>query len=276
MKTSQTPTFRSLLEQLIRRHDAHEVFTAFASLAACALAHGTRETEYLEEARRWNRDELEIFSHALAALVMEMEAQPFTDLLGGHYMELALSHKGQQWNGEFHTPQNICEMTAHMLAADSSLPAEGPITLCEPACGAGAMILAFAKALSPENRRRLRVTAIDISKTACDMCFINATLWGIPTEVIHGNTLSMKFFASWRNIHWIFRGRLHLFAGLAAAQNQADASQTEKEDKDENKTMMPLATALITAAAEQQGQPPSPEKTEQIKAALGQQMFDFA
>ncbi|WP_342751048.1 N-6 DNA methylase [Termitidicoccus mucosus] len=274
MKTSQTPTFRPLLEQLIRRHDAHTVFTAFASLAACALAHGTREAEYLEEAKRWSRNELEIFSHALAALVMEMEAQPFTDLLGGHYMELALSHKGQKWNGEFHTPQNICEMIAHMLAGDSSLPPEGPVTLCEPACGAGAMILAYAKALSPENRCRLRVTAIDISKTACDMCFINSTLWGIPVEIVHGNTIAMKFFASWRNIHWVFRGRLHLFAGLAAAQNQTDAPQSENGN--ENETMMPLATALIASTAAQQGQPPTPEKAEQIKAALGQQMFDFA
>ncbi|OAM91253.1 N-6 DNA methylase [Termitidicoccus mucosus] len=274
MKTSQAPAFRPLLEQLIRHHDAYTVFTAFASLAACALAHGTREAEYHEEAKRWNRDELEIFSHALAALVMEMEAQPFTDLLGGHYMELALSHKGQQWNGEFHTPQHICEMMVQMLAGDSLLPTEGPVTLCEPACGAGAMILAYAKALSPENHCRLRVTAIDISKTACDMCFINTTLWGIPTEVIHGNTLSMKFFASWRNIHWVFQGRLHLFAGFTAAQNQTDAPQSENGNG--NETMKPLATALIASAAEQQGQPPTPEKAEQIKAALGQQMFDFA
>ena len=39
---------------------------------------------------------------------------------------------------------------------------------------------------------------------------------------------------------------------------------------------MPLATALIAATAARQGQPPTPEKTKQIKAALGQQMFDFA
>ena len=165
-------------------------------------------------------------------------------------------------------------MIAHMIAGDSSLPPEGPVTLCEPACGAGAMILAYAKALSPENRCRLRVTAIDISKTACDMCFINTTLWAIPAEVIHGNTLSMKFFASWRNIHWVFRGRLHLFAGLAAGQNQTDAPQSETGHG--NEPAMPLATALIAATAARQGQPPTPEKTKQIKAALGQQMFDFA
>ena len=106
MKAKDQPTFRSLIEQLIRRHDAYRVFAGFTSLAACALAHGTREAEYLNEAKRWDRDELETFSYALAALIMEMEAKPFTDLLGGHYMDLALSHKGQQWNGEFHTRPN--------------------------------------------------------------------------------------------------------------------------------------------------------------------------
>ena len=84
----------------------------------------------------------------------------------------------------------------------------------------------------------------------------------------------MKFFASWRNIHWVFRGRLHLFAGLAAGQDQTDAPQSETGNG--NEPAMPLATALIASAAGQQGQPPTSEKIEQIKAALGQQMFDFA
>lgn len=271
MKTKEQPTFRSLIEQLVRRHDAYKVFAAFTNMAACALAHGTRETEYLDEAKRWERDELEIFSHALGALVAEMEAQPFTDLLGGHYMDLALSHKGQQWNGEFHTPKTICELMARVVAGDTPPPGDGPITLCEPACGAGAMILAYAQALPPDARRRLRVTAIDIGKTACDMCFINTTLWGIPAEVIHGDTLRMKFFASWRNIHWIFRGNLHLFAGLAAAPGEDGAPQP-----DHAASMANLTKTVMASAAEEQGRPPSSEKAEQIKTALGQQTFDFS
>ncbi|MCU0750720.1 MAG: hypothetical protein MUF13_14360, partial [Akkermansiaceae bacterium] len=122
-------------------------------------------------------------------------------------------------------------------------------------------------------RRRLRVTAIDISKVACDMCFINTTLWGIPTEVIHGDTLRLEFRASWRNIHWIFRGNLHLLAGLAdnSHAETADAPQADTAAKMPN-----LAKAVIVSAAEGQGQPPSRQKTEQIKAALGQQMMDFS
>jgi hypothetical protein len=133
-----------------------------------------------------------------------MEGRPFEDVLGGYYMEFALSHKGQQWNGEFHTPKAICDLMAQITLGDvKSLPKDRPITVCEPACGAGAMILSLGQACPPEARRRLRVTAIDISRTACDMTFVNTTLWGIPTRVIHGNSLSLECWAAWSNIHWI-------------------------------------------------------------------------
>ena len=108
MKTKSQPSdFRKLLERISHRHDTRRTFEAFTRLAACALAAQTREPEYLEEAKRWERTNLELFAEALAALTAEMETKPFEDLIGGHYMEFALSSKGQQWNGEFHTPKSI-------------------------------------------------------------------------------------------------------------------------------------------------------------------------
>ncbi|WP_342751129.1 N-6 DNA methylase (plasmid) [Termitidicoccus mucosus] len=139
----------------------------------------------------------------MGALILQMEKEPFTDLLGTYYMDMIISKGGQQCHGEFHTPQEICRLIGRMLADGDSLPESGPVTICEPACGSGAMILALAEQYGPANIRRLRVTAIDINRMACDMCFINTTLWGIPTHVIHGNSLNLKFEASWRNIHWI-------------------------------------------------------------------------
>jgi hypothetical protein len=94
--------FRKILESISHRHDTRRVFEGFTKLAAYALAAQTRETEYLEEAKCWTRDELMLFSQALGALVLEMESRPFEDLIGGYYMDFALSSKGQQWNGEFH------------------------------------------------------------------------------------------------------------------------------------------------------------------------------
>ena len=244
-KKSQPSDFRKILESISHRHNTRSVFDAFTRLAACALAAQTREAEYLEEAKRWEKPDMVLFSEALGALVAEMETCPFEDIIGGHYMEFALSHKGQQWNGEFHTPKTVCDLMARMTLGDmTSIPAEGPITVCEPACGAGAMILSLAEACSPEVRRRLRVTAMDINRTACDMAFINTTLWGIPTRVIHGNTLSMECWAAWSNIHYIM-------------------------------PWLPLAMRVQTPEAREQGQPPKAAEVERIKVTLGQQELAF-
>lgn len=241
MSAKKPGDFRTILERISHRHDTRCVFDGFTRLAACALAAQTREAEYLEEAKRWGKADLDLFAEALGALVSQMEIRPFEDLIGGHYMEFALSQKGQQWNGEFHTPKPICDLMARMTLGDTdSLPTEGPIMVCEPACGAGAMILSLAQACSPDIRRRLRVTAMDISRTACDMAFVNTTLWGVPTRIIHGHTLSMECWAAWSNIHYIA-------------------------------PWLPLALRIRTPEALEQGEPPKSAEVERIKVSLGQQ-----
>ena len=244
-KKSPPGDFRKILERLSHCHDNRHVFDAFTRFSACALAAETREAEYLEEAKRWEKPDLDLFAEAFAVLISEMESRPFEDLIGGYYMECALSTKGQQWHGEFHAPKPICDLMARMTLGDvESLPAEGPITVCEPACGAGAMILSFAEVCPPEVRRRLRVTAIDISRTACDMAFVNTTLWGIPTRVIHGNSLSMECWAAWSNIHYLM-------------------------------PWLPVGLRTQTPEAPVQGQPPIPAEVERIKVALDQQELTF-
>jgi type I restriction-modification system DNA methylase subunit len=252
-RKSEPSDFRKILESISRRHDTRKVFDAFVRFAACALAAQTREAEYLEEVKHWERQDLDLFGKALGALVLEMEGRPFEDVLGGYYMEFALSHKGQQWNGEFHTPKPICDLMARMTLGDvESLPKDRPFTICEPACGAGAMILSLGEACLPEVRRRLRVTAIDISRTACDMAFVNTTLWGIPTRIIHGNTLSMECWAAWSNIHWIMP-----WLSLVP--------------------MHPLSAMMPPGPPTdiRQGEPPTPAEVQRIAVSLHQPEFTF-
>ena len=91
MKTKSQPRdFRKILERLFHRHDTRSVFDAFLCFTACALAMQTREAEYLEEAKRWEKPDLELFAEAFAALVSEMETRPFEDVIGGYYMEFAI------------------------------------------------------------------------------------------------------------------------------------------------------------------------------------------
>jgi len=252
-RKSPPSDFRQILESISRKHDTRKVFDAFVRFAACALAAQTREAEYVEEVKHWERQDLDLFGKALGALVLEMEGRPFEDVLGGYYMEFALSHKGQQWNGEFHTPKPICDLMARMTLGDvESLPKDRPITVCEPACGAGAMILSLGEACPPEVRRRLRVTAIDVSRTACDMTFVNTTLWGIPTRVIHGNSLSLEMWSAWSNIHWLLPWLslvpMHPVSAMCPPGPRKDIGQ---------------------------GEPPTPAEVERIRNSLHQPEFMF-
>src|SRR5687767_14947114 len=86
---SPSGDFRSFLKELSHSRDTRQVFDAFVCFAACALATGTREDEYLEEAKRWEKPELNLFAKAFALLISEMETRPFEDLIGSYYRRKA-------------------------------------------------------------------------------------------------------------------------------------------------------------------------------------------
>lgn len=251
----KSPDFRKILDGLAVSKNSFDVFRSFVRLAACVVAAQTREREYLEEAGRWSRAELDQFSAALGALVLEMESEPFTDVLGPVYMDL-MGKTAQDRRGTFHTPPAICKLMAQMVAGP--VPETGPITMCEPCCGSGAMILAFAESLPRPELHRLRVTAIDVDPVACDMCFINTTLWGVPCVVIQGNSLSLELRAQWRNVH-------HLMPFLRfVVGNSGDASEAVTSEA----VASIFSGETVAAASREQGTPPGPELVQQLRVQL--------
>ena len=196
-------TWYKPLEQLANRtgRGCSSTLTSFLTLTTCALSAGTREEMYLEEAQRWDKDQLLVMGRALAHLIDAMERRPYTDLLGEIYTEWSWN-KDKQRTGEYYTPQPVCDLMAQMMITD--IPDKRPITLSEPACGSGRMILASAKVLADKGvpPQALWVQAIDLSRAACFMTFINTTLWGIPCQVIHGDTLRATAHATYENVFW--------------------------------------------------------------------------
>jgi hypothetical protein len=194
--------YRKIIESIARTRSSQlQVFADFCRMSACALSLLKREPEYLEIAGRYTRDELSDISQALANLVNEMEEKPFTDILGDYYLEVA-SHSSKQARGEFYTPPQISKLMAGMLFNVEAVKAKGvPITVNEPACGSGGMVLAVAELFAPDSVDLLRVTCQDINPLSADMTFINTTLWGIPAQVILGDTIRMTETARWKNPH---------------------------------------------------------------------------
>ena len=234
MSEPNASCYRKIIRDVARhRGAAVTVFADFCRMAACALALQTREEEYLEVAGRYSKEELELLSKALALLVTEMERSPFEDLLGSFYLEVA-SKATQDARGEFYTPRPVSQAIARMpFDAERVKEENRPITLCEPACGAGGMVLALAELLAPSHVQLLRVTCWDLNPVAADMCYVNTTLWGIPAEVVWGDTLRMAVHRSWRNIHWARAGedmrRLlqKLFSGGQPSGVEISAERTE-------------------------------------------------
>lgn len=197
-------TYRTIIEKIAFSHSSVAiVFTDFCRMVACSLALQTREEEYLEVIRPYSKEQLHQFSKAFALLVQEMESHPFTDCLGSYYLEIA-AHSSKQTRGEFHTPQEISRLMARItIDADASISRSQPITINEPACGAGGMVLAIAELFAPKHVDLLRVTCQDINPVATDMTYINTSLWGIPAKVILDNAISPQAPQKiWKNIHW--------------------------------------------------------------------------
>jgi len=210
-------------------------------MAACCYAAGQREEEYLEVAGRYSREELSEFARAMALLVTEMQGKPFEDCLGIYYTEIAAKNTVSA-RGEFYTPHALAEVLARLSVDPAAIIEKGkPITVSDPCSGSGGLILSFAKLFAPQAPSEpshvdlIRATLVDVNPIAADMSYINTTLWGIPAQVIWGNSLTLNTSAGWNNIHWARVGedQRRETEGMVKAM-QETLTHTEKEQQRRN------------------------------------------
>lgn len=208
---------RKLFESCRYRHDMHTLFSDFCEAAAIAIANSTdlaqrepREARYLEIVRRYERDVIETFPRILGEVTLALEAGP-GDVLGAVFSALEL-HNDRA--GQFFTPYDVCRFMALTMIGDGSdlrrlIETRGFVTAHEPACGAGAMVIALAEAMRAKGfhyQRQLYVEAIDIDRRAAHMAFIQLSLMHIPAVVIVGNSLSLEERERWYTPAYILGG----------------------------------------------------------------------
>lgn len=208
---------------LSEKHDKHNVFLDFLKISSFsmynAFLHSQEiEEKYLSVVSKYEKSEIEIFVKMFSNLILMYESKgEITDILGELYMKERMESKDLN---QFFTPFHIAEFMGKINCGTKEemqkiIDKNGYITLSEPCCGAGAMILGFAKALKDEDinyQQDLLVYAVDISEVCTYMTYIQLSLYGIPAIVYCGETLSMKM-----NFHletplyfmnyWKFRNR---------------------------------------------------------------------
>ncbi len=180
-------SFENYMDQLARKHGVSHVFSDFLEMTICALSLGQMEDRYVEVIKRYNKDELHIFSCALAAVVIDMEneGEGLKDVFGDFFME----HISYGKAGQFFTPEHICEMMALITIGEIR---DGE-RIADPCCGSGRTLMAAAKI-----NRNARFYGADIDRTCAMMCLVNMCLNGMFGEVTCMNTLTNQFFSGWQ------------------------------------------------------------------------------
>ena len=200
--------------KLAAHYDLYSVFSEFCSMAAISISNSvsskilfskdeektiqTRERVYLDLINKYPPEFKEEFPKIFALLVLEMEEHfgkgYYKDCLGELFMSLRVYNKNQ---GQFFTPDSIGRLIGDTFdfGTDyfkSILEEKGYITMLEPACGGGALILgacesAVKAGLNLEDN--VLVYATDLDSRCVAMTYIQLSLYGIPAIVQQKNAL---------------------------------------------------------------------------------------
>lgn len=199
----QNKKFKDLFETLCMRHDRYSIFSDFVKMCAISIYNvfannQEMENDYLRTINSYQKDEQELFTKMFGELILMYEnAGEITDILGPLYEQ---EHLADNHLGQFFTPSHISDLLAKITIEDENsikniIKEKGFITLNEPTCGAGGMVLSFAKALKNRNinyQQNLLVEAADISNVCAYMTYIQLSLYGIPAVVFCRDTIAMK------------------------------------------------------------------------------------
>lgn len=191
--------FTNIFHELSHSKNSNQVWNDLIDCMAIAISNAVdlkhyeaRETQYMDAAKRL--DFSPKMCEAMACIVEAFEENPEQDFLGVLYGDLGLltSRKGQ-----FFTPMNVCQMMAGMQLTEEDVKRKitenGYITINDPACGAGATLIAAANRLRNMGvnfQTSALFTGNDIDPVVAKMCYIQLSFLGCPGYIAVANTLS--------------------------------------------------------------------------------------
>jgi hypothetical protein len=199
MTPAPVASFIKLMDKLDREKNSYELFRDFCEMAYCAHAKLTAaeprqqelEDRYMQLVGTYrNKDTVRAFPELLAIASWAIEGGG-CDFLGSVASQMEVLNAKI---GQFFTPYEVSRLIAEMSLQDVGpiIEANGFVTVAEPACGAGGMVLAAADTLQKagfDPSMQMLVNAVDISPLCFHMTYLQTTLRGIPAQVELGDTL---------------------------------------------------------------------------------------
>ena len=195
--------FIGIFNRRCSRHQSWQVWQDCVNMSACAIANTVdrrtdvwkeREDSYMATVKRYSKEELDFICELLSITTLALEENPAQDFLGKLYMQFHLENK---WHGQFFTPWHISELMAKMVVGDDlkeKIVSEGYVSVNDPCCGAGCMLIAFANIckddLNINYQKDILFVGQDVDPVVAKMCYIQISLLGCPGYVVIGNSLT--------------------------------------------------------------------------------------
>lgn len=194
------------LEQIERYgHSRYDIFNDWVDLMLYSL-QGDDEN-YLSIVDKYNDDQpngqrpADLYSQAFGELQRGL-AETDTDLLGVVYEELGMDSDAF---GQYFTPHNICDAKAKMVI-DGDDDGEEPLTVADPACGSGRLLIYAAKHI-PQNEDAV-FYGQDKDATCAKMTALNLCFFNMAGYVVHGDSLTMEKHRVWQTRRTMFGGEI--------------------------------------------------------------------
>ena len=202
-RTETDKKFIKALEKLSYRYSTWKVWTDFIELTAISISNArelrndmrlARENQYQNLFDMYTTEEQALFIDMFACLMESYMGNPAQDFLGSLYMGLDF---GNGWKGQFFTPWHVAEMMAKMNFSsdtEAELTEKGYVSVCDPTCGSGVMLLAFANAFKTVTGKdftdKVLFVGQDLDPVVAKMCYIQLSLIGAAGYVKIGNSLT--------------------------------------------------------------------------------------
>jgi type I restriction-modification system DNA methylase subunit len=191
--------FMNCLQSIEYGRNNYDVFQDFLTLASLSfhnvIAKDEKvEKEYLDIIGRYKNKKQ--FAELLVITTLALEEKPH-DFLGDIFMSAGF---GNVRGGQFFTPYHLSKMMSDITIGDNfkeQIEKDGYVTLSEPCCGAGGMIIAASEVMKEKGfnpQTQMRFTGIDIDLKCCQMAYIQTSLLGLRGQIYHGNTISMEMW----------------------------------------------------------------------------------
>lgn len=214
----------NIFNSMVYDRSYYEIVSDFFEMSAIAIRNTVDlrptireqyEERYLQAAKHYSPEQLQKFGQVLAifqdeiAKAMDGNAA-FADWAGEIYMESKTSNSNL---GQFFTPYHVskaialCGLDISGIKAKLAADPDDIITLYEPTCGGGGLIVAAIEELQRQKINyawNVFVDCGDIDSRCVHMTYLVLSLLGVPAVVRRGDALMLEYTEEWFTPAYIF------------------------------------------------------------------------